>query len=710
MLTEHYRYYMNEVFALARSFVIKSNQSIINNNKFLNLVGHNTPYDKKEWKYYKNINGEYFTGENQDVSSGNDVIMFINSLDTGGVIAFTKENLADSPLTKKVYKHNSVEYKTLVSKYPSQIQLINGIISPVEKEKAIAASDWEILSYDSSFVESNEKNLIPNIQEWLYKFSARWYNRYYILTDSLYSATFHAIVYAQLPSLIINFRLNNCKTNQVHSWHVWQYLSSHYNFGKFKGVITPDQAAFLYHNIDWLTTHKGTSEVLDYLYVNFIKGSGLDLYSYVLRKDNENIVSQATLPKILLSDVKYNRYRYGEPNLIEDSSSSTPVNTVVNKMIPLATLNHTRVDRDIEDTFDKMRRMPYTEIPTGILECLPEFQTGFSLNKRIESLKYWLYISSLGLFKKQFILSIPGGISGLTLTSNDAITILLYCLNVYGKINDDLINPIYLEGVLNVPEDAETVMRNITDKTSVSDGRTYDLVADALDDLISYTEIKNDSDFVNIVSKLSVRKMRHLLLLGLVNSSSLRAQLNRVVGVLYPVVSCGFVSDLNYTNFFNRIGVDRNSINQGNVGYIVNSVISSYLNNDVVSSPTPKYKAMEEILTTLSSYTLKYVSSLEKNDSSSLPSNAYKSVEYNNMAIVLNFCKTDFLNNVKVNSKTIREPQKLIVLNTSQTIETSVKTAVLLSNVTDTNFKSLIKFSFYTHKNQKSIITINRKE
>ena len=710
MLTEHYRYYMNEVFALARSFIIKSNQSITNINKFLNLVGHNTPYDIKEWKYYKNINGEYFTGDNPDVSSGNDVIMFINSLDTGNVIAFTKENFVNSPLTKKAYKHNSEEYKNLVSKYPSQVQLINGIISPVEKEKAIAASDWEILSYDSSLVESNEKNLIPNIQEWLYKFSVRWYNKYYILTDSLYSATFHAILYAQLPSLIINFRLNNCKTNQVHSWHVWQYLSSHYNFGKFKGVISPNQAAFLYHNIDWLITHKGTSEVLDFLYANFIKGSGLDLYSYVLRKDNENIVSQSTLPKILLSDVKYNRYRYGEPNLIEDSSTSTPVNTVVNKMIPLATLNHTRVDRDIESTYDKMRRMPYTEIPTGILECLPEFQTGFSINKRIESLKYWFYISSLGLFKKQFILTVPGGISGLTLNSNDSITVLLYCLNVYGKVNEDKISPIYLEGILNAPENAERLMRNIVDKSSVSDGLTYDFVLDALEDLVTYSEIKNDSEFINVVKVLSTRKMRHFLLLGLVNSSTLRTQLNRMVEVLYPVVTCDFVNDLNYTDFFNRIGVSKDSLNQGNVGFVVNSIISSYLNNDVVSSPTPKYKAMEEILSTLSSYTLKYVSSLEKNDSSFLPSTAYKSVEYNNMAIVLNFCKTDFLNNVKVISKIVKTPTKLIALESTQSIKTSVRTTVLPSINTKTDFKSIIKLSFYTHKNQKTIISINRKE
>lgn len=279
MNKNYYELYVNSVFSLAETLVIKSEDTAAAINTVISAAFGETavnPHDPYSWKYYKNISGQYHTS---------DEIMKVTSLDTLQSIDFTIENLTLSQTTRTAYQYGSRNYNELVSLYPYQEMLILGILYPADIDVALHSVDGTILSYPPNLVEPNEINLIKNIQMWIEKFTIRWHSIQFGISDDLYATTFLGLIYISLVPLIINLRLKACKTNDVHSFHVRQYLASHSMLDVYIDSMTHKQALFFYRNITYIERNNGKREIFQWLVEHVLTERNIPLAEYISKHD-----------------------------------------------------------------------------------------------------------------------------------------------------------------------------------------------------------------------------------------------------------------------------------------------------------------------------------------------------------------------------------------------------------------------------------------
>src|SRR5690606_19245267 len=119
----------------------------------------------------------------------------------------------------------------------------------------------------------------------LNRFTARYQNDRYAISDRYYPAAYLMSVYTFLASAIVQERINNQHSWFTHPYHVWAYLGNYYDLHKFEGQLPIQQALWLYNNIDELVNFAGGNHVLDKLNEEFAKPHGLLLSEVVYVKD-----------------------------------------------------------------------------------------------------------------------------------------------------------------------------------------------------------------------------------------------------------------------------------------------------------------------------------------------------------------------------------------------------------------------------------------
>ena len=256
----YYKVYIDNCTQLASTIIIKSQDSVDGLNAYAHdqfLLNDTVDVDlnlPNKFKYYLNISGQYHPL---------DTMMKVVSIDTLQTIDFTLENLLLNPATAVAYQYGSRQYQVLLSQYPNQELLIKGILYPVDINTAINAPDGTILGYPPNLVEDNEYSLISNLQTWINGFKLRWNNVQYGTSDVLYPATALGIMYLNILPAILTFRLQACKTNEAHSFHVRQYLASHNLLNNYIDNMSLEQTLFFYRNISYIERNSGKRAIFD---------------------------------------------------------------------------------------------------------------------------------------------------------------------------------------------------------------------------------------------------------------------------------------------------------------------------------------------------------------------------------------------------------------------------------------------------------------
>lgn len=288
MVSDYLKIYLDDTIKLAKTLVIKSDDAVEGINDWVKLVYGDTavdPLSPGTWKYYQNICGIYHFS---DLIDGE--YMVIKSLDesdeeTGEAreIYFTKENLESHVATRKAYQYGTRYYYSLVKDYPEKEQLILGILYPADMTTAINAQHGTILSYPEHLVEPQESTLIQELNQWLDHFNARWHVKAFGTSDSLYPAAQHAIMYLNLVPKILNMRLRRCKTPEVHSFHIREYLASHGGMDRFLDYMTVKQRLFLYRNLLYIERHAGHKDTFFWLIEKLLTDRYIPLAEYTAR-------------------------------------------------------------------------------------------------------------------------------------------------------------------------------------------------------------------------------------------------------------------------------------------------------------------------------------------------------------------------------------------------------------------------------------------
>lgn len=286
MASALYKLYIESVFKLSKSLVI--HQPNINTVLNANVASIGIPIDENDpntWPYYQNMAGIYHRINTP---------MTVQSFDTGETILFSRDVLANHPITNKTYRTSKRYYDALVSRYPEQISLIDGILNPIPIDVAYAAPAGKILRWDTSLVEPREVNLISELQSRIDGFLFRWSNDDYLSVDDLWCARCIAELAFQIPTWINLIRLNNRHTAYVHSFHIRQYLESNGGLHKYIHYLSDFQVMWLYRNIAYVRKNPGTNDTLEWLLDAMLTQRGFPASYYELQQDPTDITLNLT--------------------------------------------------------------------------------------------------------------------------------------------------------------------------------------------------------------------------------------------------------------------------------------------------------------------------------------------------------------------------------------------------------------------------------
>ena len=613
MASNDYDVYVGECIALTRSLVIKSEQTIHAINRYLQEVGHAVPEESdnggtgwEDWKYYKNLNGEYYLDPDPPASGprlGYDVPMTVTSLDTQATISFDKATLANHPLTLSEYKGFGRFYNELVDAYPEQQELIRRILNPVDPQVAYEAPDYTVLQYDSNYVDFNEYNLIQELQHWLYNFTGRFDTDAFGISHRYFAAAKVGILYTLIPPVIINIRLRNAKTPYAHSYHVWKYLGDYYGLDRFKNLIYHDQAMWLYRNIDELVERGGIRETLDFFKEEFAEPFGLHLKSLELEKDTSNLLDSLTHEAFIT------KHPYGTNPATYGTRSD--VARVYDQLKNQALKNNVYQDEKEALVDEVLKRDRHNSFNTGIIEvdAEQEAQSGLS-NYIVERFNQWFYLSGYGTegsFLVKFNLEIPG--QGNVLVSPDqAAAIVLYIgLRMVGDTSDNIPN-IWVREIpfLDPGVDYEAMFYDAVESRFMWQDRV-DFLLDGMAD-IKPKVIHTVEGFLEHVDAIVNKKSMLKLMIGGENDPQGKSQLSSAVDSMMVDALVQPVQQTTFSALFQFLQIELDFADPSDyrmlASQIVRHLVGNVQLNEGLSNP---YFEMMQILRILSRYTTMFI-------------------------------------------------------------------------------------------------------
>lgn len=239
--------------------------------------------DKKTWKYYINISGNYHFLDQP---------MYIYNRYTSQDMLLTVDNLKSYPNIRTELLDFSLTYDNLVSKYPLQENLIKSILLPVDIDYAIQSSTGTILAYDTNMVDSNEYSLMAEVQEYIYGWIGRYYISDYALVDDLYISSIFAVLGADLRLKIDNIRLKNVFTYEAHSYYVNNFFRSHLGIDLELNILTDKVKMWLYKNLRYIERHTGKDSTFNLIVSKVLGDSNIGIGEINIIKEDSSYNNQ----------------------------------------------------------------------------------------------------------------------------------------------------------------------------------------------------------------------------------------------------------------------------------------------------------------------------------------------------------------------------------------------------------------------------------
>lgn len=414
MSNVYFDVYRDDTIKLVRSVIIKFNTTALQINYQLerNYPITVDPDAPETWKYYMHLAGEYHSTDEK---------MYVRSADTLEIIEFTKENLAIHRATARAYVPGSQLYKSLSRQYPTQVDLITGILYPINIQEAIDAPDGKILYLDRKYIEEQEGILVYQLQDWVDAFYLRWYNQQYNLVDVLFHAGFLGMLYMRMVPAIMAMRLDKAKTNEAHSYHIREYLASHEHLDDFIPYLDTYQMLWLYRNINYLQRHVGSKDTFRRLVQNILTHRGIPLLEYTLEQNSKNLLRDfKAKAEMVKHDINF--------KVVDDQNAAVPTERILIREEPLARDN-SLVEFDTERDIQRdMGYSAYSVLPTRVYDS-EVIDRSVSNVRSLESvlLNEWLDLASSQRYRA--FVQIPNPKNGvlMTMSVKDAFIVTMYC-------------------------------------------------------------------------------------------------------------------------------------------------------------------------------------------------------------------------------------------------------------------------------------------
>lgn len=426
--------YLTDVFRLARTMVIKIEAIALKDNQVQIAAGLPVSSDKRTWRYYMNLNGDYHP---------NDQIMTILSIDTGDEIVFNKQNMVIHLATFREYSAGGYWFNRLVEKYPGQADLVRGILSPIPYEETIAADDYKILKYNKNLVLWNEDQLIPRLQEWINSEVPQIFNHEYRLTDNLMLSLGVILIYADLIKAICTIRHEAIGTRNVHDFYIWSRIDSYGSFSKYKQSLSLTQIMWLYRNIPWINSNPGSRYTFNLLLDNLLTKGRIPLAEFSMVENTETQVEDLA-PTPLYRRLNLNLLgSYGRAATFIDTEN------IIKKQQYLAKENYDQSAIWYEDALSKGKYSLHSELPTKALESkMLDTSNRHADTTMSVVFNNWIYLAGKGYYKGRILVTDPKNGKQVRLPVGDAYYIWRHLMDISRDQVKTNICPAYYHNVM----------------------------------------------------------------------------------------------------------------------------------------------------------------------------------------------------------------------------------------------------------------------
>ncbi len=294
--------YNKEIFNFLRTVTIKFEHFA------LTMCEEGSTPDSVDNPYYQRLAGNYLP---------NDKRIQVTTVEDGTKVEFNKDLFTKYPQTGALYRIPNKEYFYLEEQYPEMAGLIRTIVYPVEDIKAaISAPNFSLLAYDASLLESHEReDLITCLKNYLAYVSERWWVPEYIYEEQ-YAPTFWAMLWQQLPLVLLTRRFENIRTPYAHSYHVWEYLQSK-GLADYRDVLSHKQAMWLYRNIDYIHANRGKNQTLKILAENLLPDVAVSLMYYDMYQETSSRWKKDLTPNPI-----FRTYTFTDDKYVRDETFS----------------------------------------------------------------------------------------------------------------------------------------------------------------------------------------------------------------------------------------------------------------------------------------------------------------------------------------------------------------------------------------------------
>lgn len=419
--TTQFDSYHSEIFNFLRTVTIKFEPfSSLIGESLLNNVNPSLDIENNNY-YYKRLLGEYIPG---------DTDIYVNSVDTGEQIVFSKENLKNHPKTATIYKIPNVEYNLLCKRYPDQVDLIKSITYPVESINILKNSpDMCYIRGDTSLLQTTEvASIIQGINNFLTIARNRWWVKEYCFEEG-YAVAFYNLVWQLLPLVCFTTRMTNIKTSNAHIYHIWEYLKSK-GLEDYRDILSIKQSLFFYRNMDYILANKGTSKNLFILADNILTECNIVLnakyiYQQQIDKFDECRRTPEIITKQLISTLK---------NKTPDTITFETIEAINKRMYDKGIEIHNDVDyvTNLEKIYGECEE---DRLPTKLLELKKE-----TVSNSYEVLLYQflldtlVYLISKNQINYKVSFTDPYYSNKLDISIQDALALWYYFCNMsYGE-------------------------------------------------------------------------------------------------------------------------------------------------------------------------------------------------------------------------------------------------------------------------------------
>lgn len=449
-------------FDLAGTIVIKSDHTAQLVNRYLKAKGLGPiEEDRRTWKYYLNLAGEYHATDQR---------MEVISLDTAKPILFSKENLREHRATARAYSYGTRRYRELLLLYPTQRRLIQGILHPADIDKVIAAKEYDIVAYAPHLVEENETTLIRSIGVRIHDFVARWSQPAYRISDNLYEAAIFGVLGPKVVEMIYRERLARCRTDEVNSFFIKMYLASNGGLDRYLDVLTQKQKLWLYRNLPWVRRNIGRTENYEWLIENLLTERYVPLMAYGMKHDTEEVLEEV-VPRARFLPTARN-YLVSEADIYDRSTED-----MLYLEEGLAAGNRLERETRREEIEQEFRHSPSHRVSTKVLQSIMMDYAGSETHTFEEILiNHWVYLSDLGIYNSYVQLINPRTGSVEPLPAKDAFILSMYLLLTIHGFEPTIIPPVTVSRVQRIIKPSLAELKAHVDSKYIEDSELLQII------------------------------------------------------------------------------------------------------------------------------------------------------------------------------------------------------------------------------------------